>query len=190
MAQSVSNEALWVKLSEMDKKLDKLSEEQESAVLIPESAENKPDFTAAKEEIVTKIKDEISILGLSSDSQFKANTQNIETIIGNILKVLNVVHHIRKHQKEVFEPSKEKESHFNFWFFRVRKTSFAIAMLVFLVFILTLFCMKQQNDYSLLMDEYYRQGVEMREVKAEVDSLNVQIKTSQTKGENEIGSFS
>jgi hypothetical protein len=52
-----------------------------------------------------------------------------------------------------------------------------IAILGVLIFILTLFSMKQQNDYSLLMEEYYRQGMEMKEMKAEVDSLNVQIKT-------------
>lgn len=48
MAQSVSNEALWVKLSEMDKKLDKLSKEQESTVPAQEPAGNKPDFTGIK----------------------------------------------------------------------------------------------------------------------------------------------
>ena len=32
MAQSVSNEALWVKLSEMDKKLDEVSSGQKSLV--------------------------------------------------------------------------------------------------------------------------------------------------------------
>jgi hypothetical protein len=45
-----------------------------------------------------------------------------------------------------------------------------IAALGLLVLILTLFCMKQQNDYALLLDEYYRQGIEVREIRIELDS--------------------
>ncbi|MDR2810792.1 MAG: hypothetical protein LBB84_09620 [Tannerellaceae bacterium] len=174
MAQSVSNDALWVKLSEMDKKLDTLSEVQKSPVLIQEPAGNKSDFSVVKEEIITKINAETVRLGQSSDSHFEANTKNIETITETIQKVWNIVSRIRKQQREAVESQgKEKESCFNFWFFKVRKTSLMIAILGILIFVLTLFSMKQQNDYSLLMEEYYRQGMEMKEMKAE----NVQIKT-------------
>jgi fumarate reductase subunit C len=55
-------------------------------------------------------------------------------------------------------PENNKESCFDFKFFKVRKTAAVIAILGILVFILTLFCMKQQNDYVLLMEEYYRQA--------------------------------
>jgi hypothetical protein len=177
MAQSVSNDALWVKLSEMDKKLDTLSEVQKSSVPAQKPAENKPDFTVVKEDIITKIKDEIGQLGRSSYSHFEANEKNIGAITETIQKVWNIVSRIRKQQRETIEPPKEKDSHFKFLFFKVRKTSLVIAILGVLIFILTLFGMKQQNDYSLLMGEYYRQGVEMKEMKAELDSLNVQIKT-------------
>jgi hypothetical protein len=167
MGQLVTNEALWVKLSEVEQKLDKLSKEQELPVPAQESAENKLDFSAVKEEIVTKIKDEIVILGRSSDSHFEANRKNIGAITETLQKVWNIVSRIRKQQRETVEPPKEKEFHFKFWFFKVRKTSFAIALLALLVLILTLFCMKQQNDYSLLIDEYYKQGVQMREMQKE-----------------------
>jgi hypothetical protein len=155
--------------------LDELLVEQKSSVPIQEPAGNKLDFTKAKEEIITKISDEISILGRSNDSHFEANKQNIGMLNDNIMKIWNVVSHIRKHQKEAVEPP--KESRFNFGFFKVRKTSLVVAVLGLLVLILTLFCMKQQNDYALLMDEYYRQGIIIKEVQSEVDSLNMQIKT-------------
>jgi hypothetical protein len=67
-----------------------------------------------------------------------------------------------KREQEKVKPKSAQEvdnSYLNFKFFRVRKTSAVIAILGLLVFILTLFSMKQQNDYSLLMDEYYRQGI-------------------------------
>ena len=177
MAQSVSNDALWVKLSEIDKKLDTLSEGQKSAAPTQGPTENKPDFTVVKEEIITKIKDEISILRWSSDSHFEANEKNVGAITEIIQKVWNIVSRIRKQQRETVEALKEKESCFNFWFFRVRKASLVIAILGILVFVLTLFCMKQQNDYSLLMDEYYKQSVKVRKTQAEVDSLRNVVNT-------------
>jgi hypothetical protein len=170
MGQLVTNEALWVKLSEVEQKLDKLSKDQELPVPAQESAENKLDFSAVKEEIITKIKDEIVILGRSSDSHFEANKKNIGAITETIQKVWNIVSRIRKQQRETVEPPKEKESHFKFWFFKLRKTSLVIAILGVLIFILTLFGMKQQNDYSLLMEEYYRQGVQMKKMQKEADT--------------------
>jgi hypothetical protein len=85
-----------------------------------------------------------------------------------------VVSRIRKQQRETVESQgKEKESLVNFWLFKVRKTSFAIAMLGLLILILTLFCMKQQNDYALLMNEYYKQSVVIKDFEAEIDSLRL-----------------
>lgn len=171
MAQSVSNDALWLKLLEMDKKLDKVSVEQKSPVPTQELAGNKLDFTEVKDGIITEIKNEIRILGWSSDSHFEANKKNVEAMTEIIQKVWNIVSRIRKQQRESAQPpEKEKESCFNFKFFKVRKASVVMAMLALLILILTLFCMKQQNDYSLLMDEYYRQCVEIREIRIELDS--------------------
>ena len=61
MAQSVSNNALWEKLSEMDKKFEEL------------------------------IKSDIRILGLSNDSHFEANKKNMQMMNENILKIRKVV---------------------------------------------------------------------------------------------------
>ena len=71
---------------------------------------------------------------------------------------------IRKQQIESVEPQKTDDSRFNFKFFKVRKTSFVIAILGLLVFFLTLFCMKQQNDYSLLMNEYHKQNITIQKL--------------------------
>lgn len=141
MAQSVSNDALWEKLSEISEQLNHSKQ-----------TENVSDLSGVKNEIVTEIKGDIRILGLSSDSHFKANTQNIQMLDENIRKVLNIVSRIRKQQRETVEIPKKEGDHFNFLFFKVKKTSLVIAILGLLVFILTLFCMKQQNDYVLLMD--------------------------------------
>jgi len=179
MAQSVSNDALWVKLSEMDKKLDTLSEVQKPAVPTQEQAGNKPDFTAVKEEIITKINAEIIRFGRSNDSHFDANKKNIGAITETIQKVWNIVSRIRKQQRETIESqTTNKESYFYFKLFKVKKTSLVIALLALLVLILTLFCMKQQNDYSLLMDEYYRQHIVTRQLQSEVDSLRNVVHTS------------
>ena len=153
MAQTVSNDALWQKLSEMDKKLDKLSEVRESPIPNPEQEE---------------IKNNIHILGLSTDSQFKANRENIQMLNGNILNTLKEVTQIRKQQKGSVEQQKTDDSCFNFKFFKVKKTSFVVAMFGLLAFILTLFCMKQQNDYLLLMNEFYKQNVTIQKLSEEL----------------------
>ena len=177
MNKSVSNDALWEKLSEIDKKLEKLSETQRALNLSDNPAIIKPDFQQEKDEIITKIKDDIRILGLSSDSHFDANRKNIEMLDENLRKVLNIVSRIRKQQRETSELQKTDNSHFNFRFFKIKKSSLIIAILGLLVFILTLFCIKQQNDYTLLMNEYYRQSIIAKEVRSEIDSLNMQIRT-------------
>jgi hypothetical protein len=77
---------------------------------------------------------------------------------------------IKEQQKQKLENT---QSYFNFKLFKVRKTSVVITILGLLVFILIVFCMKQQNDYSLLNNEYYRQGAKTREIQAEVDRLKL-----------------
>lgn len=170
MAQSVSNDALWEKLSEVDKKLEKLVITQES--LIPEEnmPEIKIDFGTTKEGIIAEIKEQAHKLGKHADSHFGANTQNIQMLDENIRKILNVVAHIRKQQKENVELQKSDNAYFNFKFFQIRKSSLVIAILSLLVFILTLFCMKQQSDYALLMHEYYRQNIKFKEIQEEINT--------------------
>lgn len=103
MAQSVTNEALWVKLLKIDKKLDKHSTEQKTPVSTQKPVENKPDFTGIKDDIITKISDDIARIGRSSDSHFDANKKNIIVITETIQKVWNIVSRIRKQQREAVE---------------------------------------------------------------------------------------
>jgi len=161
MAQTVSNDALWQKLSEMDKKLNKLSEVRESPEIIS-------DFKEVKEGITTEIKAQASLLGKHSDINFEANKKIIQKLKGNILNILNEVTLLRNRQIESVEPQKPNDSYFNFKFFKVRKTSLIIAVIGLLIFILTLFCMKQQNDYTLLMNEYHKQNFTIKKFDVEL----------------------
>ena len=92
MAQSVSNDALWEKLSEISEQLNHSKQ-----------TENVPDLSGVKDEIVTEIKGDIRILGLSSDSHFKANRENIQMLDENIRKILGIASRIRKQQREAAE---------------------------------------------------------------------------------------
>lgn len=77
MAQSVSNDALWEKLSEVDKKLEKLSEMQKIFNLRDEQTIIKPDFQKEKDEIISKLEKYIQGLGTHCDSHFKVIHKNI-----------------------------------------------------------------------------------------------------------------
>ena len=161
MAQTVSNDALWEKLKEMDEKLDMLSEVRESPEIIS-------DFKEVKEEITSEIKAQASLLGKHSDINFEANKKIIQILNGNILNTLNEIALIRRQQIASVEPQKKDTYYFNFKFFKVRKMPFVVAIFGLLVFILTLFCMKQQNDYTLLMDEYHKQNFVIQKLEGEL----------------------
>ena len=149
MSKSVSNDALWEKLSEVSERLN--SGKQKENVL---------DFSVIKDEIIAEMKERTYLLGKHNDSHFEANGKNIQVMNENIIKVLNVVNRIRKYQKEPIESQKnDRGMYFNFRFFKVKKISFVIVLLGLLVFILTLFCMKLQGDYALLMNEYHKQSI-------------------------------
>jgi hypothetical protein len=143
MTKSVSNDALWEKLSEMDKKFEEFSVTLKLMATSREQVESTPDFNEIKDEIVTSIKSDIRILGLSNDSHFEANRTNIQLLNENILTILKVVNRIRKQQRKPVEPENVDDYYFDFRLFKIRKTSFVITILGLLVFILTLFCMKQ-----------------------------------------------
>jgi hypothetical protein len=165
MAQSVSNDALWEKLSEVDKKLEKLSEMQKSSNLRDEQVIVKPDFQKEKDEIISKLEKYIQGQGTHCDSHFKVIHKDIELLekdTEGVYKVLSYMSAILKEPPELSAiKSDDKKSFLNFKLFKLRKSSIVIATLSLLVFILTLFCMKQQNDYALLMNEYYKKGIEL-----------------------------
>lgn len=73
---------------------------------------------------------------------------------------------LKEPQEQSAIKSDDEKSYLNFKLFKLRKSSLVIAVLALLVFILTLFCMKQQNDYVLL-NEYHRQSIEAKEIEKE-----------------------
>jgi len=176
MSKSVSNDALWEKLSEISKQLS--SHKQVG---------NTPDFSDMKDKIFAEIERQTTKLGKHYDLNHRANADNWTVTDENVRKIFNIVSRIRKQQKETAEQKvdnnteqqseflgtqvNDNREYFNFRFFKLRKTSVVITVLGLLVFILTTFCMKQQNDYSILNGEYYRKRIEVREIQAEVDSL-------------------
>jgi hypothetical protein len=137
---------------------------------VQEQSNLTPEIKASKKEIVEKLEKYIQGLGSHCDKHFKF----IQTKIGKLDNdmadaIACLVHLIKESEKQ--QKEKDTPSYFNFRFFKIRKTSVAIALLGLLLFILTLFSMKQQNDYSFLMGKYYMQGIEIREMQVEVDSL-------------------
>ncbi|MDD4516878.1 hypothetical protein [Massilibacteroides sp.] len=154
MAQTVSNDALWEKLLEMDKKLTELTTGLNSEQL---KQRDGVISSYSQDEILASIDDKLQRIGFSNDSHFAANKQNVTLLAEYNTKILNIVARIRKQQRESIESREEdKTVYFTLWFLNIRKTSFIIAILGVLVIILTLFCMKQQNDYSILINELHK----------------------------------
>jgi len=177
MSKSVSNDALWEKLSEIEDKINKSRMEHKAQVRAQNQVDIIPELQANKDAIIEKLEKYIQGLGTHCDKHFKF----IQTKIGKLDNdmadaIACLVHLIKESEKRQESKSehaiqKSKESYFNFKFFKIRKTTVTIVLLGILVFVLTLFSMKQQNDYTLLIGKYYRQGIEIREMQVEVDSL-------------------
>jgi len=103
--------------------------------------------------------------------------EQLEQDTKGTFQVLTCICAILKESKEQsetrFESQKEdKETYLNFKLFKVRKTTAAIAILSMLVFILTLFCIKQRSSYALLSKKILRQETIIKETQTEVDSLS------------------
>jgi len=161
MSKSVSNDALWEKLSEIETRINECLKEQKVVALIQEQVDITPKIKASKDEIVEKLEKYIQGLGTHCDKHFKFIQTKINKQDSDIADAIACLIHLIKESEKQQENKgehvvpKSKESYFNFRFFKVKKTSLVITVLGLLVFILTLFSMKQQNDYSLLIDEYY-----------------------------------
>lgn len=104
-------------------------------------------------------------MGTHCDSHFKVINKDIaqlEKDTEGVYKVLSYMSAILKEPPELSAIKlDDKKAFLNFKLFKLRKSSLVIGILGLLVFILTLFCMKQQNDYALLMNEYYKKGIEL-----------------------------
>lgn len=160
MTNSVSNDALWEKLSEIGEKMNQYLKEEKVSDPTQTQTDITPELKANKDEIIDIFKKCIQGLGTHCDSHFKMVYKNIEQLekdtegIYEVLACISAILQEPKKQQET-KPEPDK-SYLNFKFFKVRKSSVIITILGLLVLILTVFCMKQQNDYALLLDEFYR----------------------------------
>jgi hypothetical protein len=180
MSKSVSNDALWERLSEIEEKINKSLMEQNKLVPTQQQVDVKSELKAIKEEIIEIFKKCIQGLGTHCDVHFKSILTKTSKLDSDMVDaIVYLVHLIKESEKQ--QKPKDTQSYFSFKFFKIRKTSLMITILGLLVFILTLFSMKQQNDYSLLMDEYYRQGFELREMQNEIDSLSTMMENTAKK---------
>jgi len=172
MSKSVSNDALWEKLSEIEGTINRHLKEQKGPAPKQEQADAMPQLRENKDEIVKKIEKYIQGLGTHCDSHFKSIYKNFGQLDENTHGIYEILSSMWKIMREPEEPAKtEDKSYLNFKFFKLRKSSLVIAVLGLLAFTPTLFCMKQQNDYALLNNEYYRQNILIKEMQTEVDSL-------------------
>lgn len=179
MNKSVSNDALWEKLSEIDERLNRYLMEQEKTGHGEEEAEITAQLKANKDQIAELFKKGLQGLGTHCDSHFKAMYGHIEQLEKDskgIYKVLSFICKIMKNAENQSENNAEPEpapdkSFLNFKLFKIKKATIVITILGLLVLILTLFCMKQQNDYAVLNSEFYRNSIVTTELQTEMDSL-------------------
>ncbi len=178
MAKTISNDAIWEKLSEIDEKLEKIVLKQKSFSPKQEEVDNEPPSNGIKDEIITQIKADIRILGLSNDSHFEANLKNITTLNNNVLSIKKVINNLSApeniNMNEIKALLDEKDI-FRFGFISFRKTSFIIIILGILIFTLTVFSMKLYSDSLINQNNYYRQIIVTRNLQIENDSLKVKV---------------
>jgi hypothetical protein len=175
MSKSVSNDALWEKLSEIEERINQYFRKWEVSIPTKEQIDISSELKANKDEIVEIFKKCIQGLGTHCDSHFKTIYKNIGLLGENTSEIYKALDCMWNEIWESEERSKtelrKNNSYLNLKLFKVKKTSLVIVGLGLLVFILTLFSMKQQNEYSLLMDEYYRQSITTDQLKVEMDSV-------------------
>ena len=177
MAQSVTNDALWEKLSEIDKKIERLSETQKSSASMSEQV-------GLKDEIVASIKEDIQTLNLSNKSHFEENKKNVVIVNKNILLGLKQITDIQKRINTCIELGAQRSneaSFFDFKLLKVKKTSIVITMLGILIFTLTIFCIKQQDKYALLTEACHKQRVTIQELHEELETCKEKQPNKQRK---------
>lgn len=178
MAKTISNDAIWEKLSEIDQKLEKIVLKQKSFSPKQEEVDNEPPSNGIKDEIITQIKADIRILGLSNDSHFEANLKNITTLNNNVLSIKKAVNNLSATENINMNEIKallDKKDIFRFGIIKFKKTSFIITILGILIFILIVFSMKLYSDSLINLNNYYRQVIFTRKLQSENDSLKVKV---------------
>lgn len=116
MSKSVSNDALWEKLSEIEEKINQYVKGQKAPDSMREQVDVTPEIKASKVEIVEKLEKYIQGLGTHCDKHFKF----IQTKVGKLDNdmadtIACLVHLVKESGKQQNE--KDTQSYFNFRFF-------------------------------------------------------------------------
>jgi len=153
MKNSISNDSIWGKLSEIDEKLEKvLSKPQES---------NSPSLSI--DELLDKIGDN------------STNFNKLDNDIQDIKKAIDEIPIPENIDLDKITALFGKKDIFHFGFIKFRKTSFIITILGILIFILTIFSMKLYNDSLINQNNYYKQITVTRKLQIENDTLKAKV---------------
>lgn len=172
MAKSISNDAIWEKLSEMDEKINIALSKQSTDNVSPSAQ------TSFNDEVITAIKEYAFILRKSNDSHFEANLKNMKMLNNNILAAKKSIDNIRLPENISINEIKsllENRDILQFGFIRLRRTSFIIAILGILISILTILSIKLYSDNRIYQNNYYHQLISIDKLKTENDSLKVKV---------------
>ncbi|NDV78976.1 hypothetical protein [Dysgonomonas sp. 511] len=175
MAKTISNDAIWEKLSEIDEKLNNVLDKQQQDN-VPVNIQ-----PLSNDEVLASIKEYAFILGKSNDSHFEANLKNITTLNNNVLSIKKAVNNLSAPENINMNEIKAllgKKDIFRFGIIKFRKTSFIITIFGILIFILTVFSMKLYSDSLIYQNKYYREIITTQNLQIENDSLRT--KTSVT----------
>lgn len=172
MAKTISNDAIWEKLSEIDEKLKNVLDKQQQDN-VPVNIQ-----PLSNDEVLASIKEYAFILGKSNDSHFEANLKNITTLNNNVLSIKKAINNLSApeniNMNEIKALLDEKDI-FRFGFISFRKTSFIITILGILIFTLTIFSMKLYNDSLINLNNYYREIISTQNLQIENDSLKIKV---------------
>jgi len=173
MAKTISNDAIWEKLSEIDEKLKNVLDKQQEENTVPVNIQS-----LSNDELLASIKENAFILGKSNDSHIEANLKIITTLNNNVLSIKKAVNNLSAPENINMNEIKallDKKDIFRLGFISFRKTSFIITILGILIFTLTIFSMKLYNDSLINQNNYYRQVIFTRKLQSENDSLKVKV---------------
>lgn len=164
MSKTTSNDAIWERLTEIDKKIEKvLGKPQENNSSSLSMDELKTEITEYSDKLSTKIED--------NSKQLKELNKDIQNTQKAIKEIPIPENFSLNEIKALFE----KKDIFRFGFIKFRRTSFIITILGILIFILTVFSMKLYSDSLINQNNYYRQIIITRNLQIENDSLKIKV---------------
>ena len=139
-----------------------------------------PERDNLREKIIAKIEEYAYKLGKQSKTHSEANKQDVKKLIDSLLMIAEMIACVNDRQQEYFKSQKEdKETHLKLGFFKIRKTSFVIVLLGLQVFFQTLFSMKQQNNYTLLVNEYQKQTAPCEDCMTSLENNEIHLDKQQ-----------